>query len=207
MSPGAGRLGATLRRSRAAWRPQMSAAGRLPELTFRQPDEAGNAAIDRLCQAAERRDLRLSVADVEGSVSGPVCCPPLCTRILHSYALRSALCPARLGFRRSFTKRVTRSPAAARVVGPRCPFPAFRDRLGSRPAGQGRGLAAFPAWSVRPLPSDPPGQPCTVPVYDPATGTGQMLAVDLDPTSLAARSSVSSSASSMLDSSCSVAVP
>jgi hypothetical protein len=31
------------------------------------------------------------------------------------------------------------------------------------------------------LPADPPGQPCTVPVYDPGTGTGRMLAIDLDP--------------------------
>jgi hypothetical protein len=31
-----------------------------------------------------------------------------------------------------------------------------------------------------PLPADPPAQPCTIPVYDLATGTGRMLALDLD---------------------------
>jgi hypothetical protein len=31
------------------------------------------------------------------------------------------------------------------------------------------------------MPADPPDQPSTVPVYDPATGTGRMLALDLDP--------------------------
>ena len=38
-----------------------------------------------------------------------------------------------------------------------------------------------PARHARPLPAEPPGQPCTVPVYEPATGTGRMLALDLDP--------------------------
>ena len=31
------------------------------------------------------------------------------------------------------------------------------------------------------LPADPPGQPCTVPVYDPGSGSGKLLAIDLDP--------------------------
>jgi hypothetical protein len=31
------------------------------------------------------------------------------------------------------------------------------------------------------LPAEPPQQPCTVAVYDPASGTGRMLALDLDP--------------------------
>ena len=31
------------------------------------------------------------------------------------------------------------------------------------------------------MPAGPPGQPCTVPVYDPATASGRMLALDLDP--------------------------
>jgi hypothetical protein len=43
------------------------------------------------------------------------------------------------------------------------------------------GARTFPARHARPLPADPPGQPCTVPVFDPATGTGRMLALDLDP--------------------------
>ena len=43
------------------------------------------------------------------------------------------------------------------------------------------GGRTFPARHARPLPADPPGQPCTVPVYDPGTGTGQVLALDLDP--------------------------
>ena len=43
------------------------------------------------------------------------------------------------------------------------------------------GGRTYPARHVRPLPAEPPRQPCTVPVYDPATGTGRMLALDLDP--------------------------
>jgi hypothetical protein len=43
------------------------------------------------------------------------------------------------------------------------------------------GGRTYPARHARRLPSEPPGQPCTVPVYNPATGTGRMLAIDLDP--------------------------
>ena len=43
------------------------------------------------------------------------------------------------------------------------------------------GGRTYPARHARPLPAEPPGQPCTVPVFDPATGTGRMLALDLDP--------------------------
>ena len=43
------------------------------------------------------------------------------------------------------------------------------------------GGRTYPARHARPLPAEPPRQPCTVPVYDPATGTGRMLALDLDP--------------------------
>jgi hypothetical protein len=43
------------------------------------------------------------------------------------------------------------------------------------------GGRTYPARHARPLPADPPGQPCTVPVYDPGTGTGRLLALDLDP--------------------------
>jgi hypothetical protein len=43
------------------------------------------------------------------------------------------------------------------------------------------GGRTYPARHARPLPAVPPGQPCTVPVYDPATGTGRLLALDLDP--------------------------
>ena len=43
------------------------------------------------------------------------------------------------------------------------------------------GGRTYPARHARPLPAGPPGQPCTVPVYDPGTGTGRMLALDLDP--------------------------
>ena len=42
------------------------------------------------------------------------------------------------------------------------------------------GGRTYPARHARPLPASP-GQPCTVPVYDPATATGRMLALDLDP--------------------------
>ena len=43
------------------------------------------------------------------------------------------------------------------------------------------GGRTYPARHARPLPADPPAQPCTVPVYDPASGTGRMLVLDLDP--------------------------
>jgi hypothetical protein len=43
------------------------------------------------------------------------------------------------------------------------------------------GGRTYPARHARPLPADPPGQPCTVAVFDPGTGTGRMLALDLDP--------------------------
>ena len=42
------------------------------------------------------------------------------------------------------------------------------------------GGRTYPARHSRPLPGDPPGQPCTVPVFDPGAGTGRMLALDLD---------------------------
>jgi hypothetical protein len=42
------------------------------------------------------------------------------------------------------------------------------------------GGRTYPARQARPLPADPPGQPCTVPVYDPGSATGRMLALDLD---------------------------
>ena len=43
------------------------------------------------------------------------------------------------------------------------------------------GGRTYPARHARPLPVDPPGQPCAVPVYEPGSGTGRMLALDLDP--------------------------
>lgn len=43
------------------------------------------------------------------------------------------------------------------------------------------GGRTYPARHARPLPAEPPGQPCTVPVYEPASATGRMLALDLDP--------------------------
>ena len=42
------------------------------------------------------------------------------------------------------------------------------------------GGRTYPARHAWPLPADPPGQPCTVPVYDPGSATGRMLALDLD---------------------------
>ena len=45
----------------------------------------------------------------------------------------------------------------------------------SRDAGR-----TYPARHARPLPAEPPDQPCTVPVYDPGAATGRMLAIDLD---------------------------
>ena len=43
------------------------------------------------------------------------------------------------------------------------------------------GGRTHPARHARPLPAGPPSQPCTVPVYDPGTGTSRMLALDLYP--------------------------
>ena len=43
------------------------------------------------------------------------------------------------------------------------------------------GGRTYPARHARRLPAEPPGQPCTVPVYDPSSATGRMLALDLDP--------------------------
>ena len=43
------------------------------------------------------------------------------------------------------------------------------------------GGRTYPARHARSLPLDAPGQPCTVPVFDPGSGTGRMLALDLDP--------------------------
>jgi len=43
------------------------------------------------------------------------------------------------------------------------------------------GGRTYPARRIRPLPVDPPGQPCTVPVYDHGAATGRLLALDLDP--------------------------
>jgi hypothetical protein len=43
------------------------------------------------------------------------------------------------------------------------------------------GGRTYPARHVWPLPAEPPSQPCTVPVYDHAMGTGKLLPLDLDP--------------------------
>ncbi len=43
------------------------------------------------------------------------------------------------------------------------------------------GGRTYPARHARQLPADPPDQPSTVPVYDPGSGTGRLLALDLDP--------------------------
>ena len=42
------------------------------------------------------------------------------------------------------------------------------------------GGRTYPARHARPLPAEPPGQPCTIPVFHPASGTGRMLVLDLD---------------------------
>ena len=43
------------------------------------------------------------------------------------------------------------------------------------------GGRTYPAHRAGPLPAAPPGQPCAVPIYDLASATGRMLALDLDP--------------------------
>ena len=47
------------------------------------------------------------------------------------------------------------------------------------------GGRTYPARHVRRIPAEPPDQPCTVPVYDPGSATGRILALDLDPGRLA----------------------
>ncbi|MGH3235856.1 MAG: hypothetical protein ACRDOH_21905 [Streptosporangiaceae bacterium] len=42
------------------------------------------------------------------------------------------------------------------------------------------GGRTYPARHARRLPAEPPGQPCTVPVYDAGRATGHLLALDLD---------------------------
>ena len=42
------------------------------------------------------------------------------------------------------------------------------------------GGRTYPARHVRPLPAEPPGQPCTVPVYDAGSASGRILVLDLD---------------------------
>ena len=43
------------------------------------------------------------------------------------------------------------------------------------------GGRTYPARHARPLPAEPPPQPSTVPVYDPGSMSGRLLAIDLDP--------------------------
>ena len=82
--PGTGRLKVTLRRSRAARRLQMSAAGRLLELAFRLPDESDNAGKDRLCQVANWGYPPLMLNLQQAARFAPVM-----HRILHSSACRT----------------------------------------------------------------------------------------------------------------------
>ena len=69
---------------------------------------------------------------------------------------------------------VTQAAAAWRAVTP-CIAGTPHVRV-SRDGGR-----TYPARHARPLPAEAPGQPCTVPVFDPGAGTGRMLALDLDP--------------------------
>jgi hypothetical protein len=60
----------------------------------------------------------------------------------------------------------------------RCATPALAGTPHVRVSRDGG--RTYPARHARPLPADPPGQPCTVPVYNPAPATGQLLALDFD---------------------------
>jgi hypothetical protein len=42
------------------------------------------------------------------------------------------------------------------------------------------GGKSYPARHARPLPAESPSLPCTVPVFDPGSGTGRLLALDVD---------------------------
>src|ERR1039458_6035867 len=52
------------------------------------------------------------------------------------------------------------------------------------------GARSFPARHARPMPAEPPDQPSTVPVYDPASGSGRMLVLDLDPSRCLSKTAV-----------------
>ena len=72
-----------------------------------------------------------------------------------------------------------RRPGAATEAAQACGYVSIAGTPHVRiPRDGGR---TYPARHARPLPADPPGQPCTVPVYDPGAAIGQMLALDLDP--------------------------
>ena len=60
----------------------------------------------------------------------------------------------------------------------RCTTPALAGTPHVRVSRDGG--RTYPARHARPLPPAPPGQPCTVPVYDPGPATGRLLALDFD---------------------------
>ena len=84
-------------------------------------------------------------------------------------AARSTLpAPTRRSVEQSGTPTASRAPPQ-RPPGVRSrPRSRVRRTSGSRRDG-GR---TYPARHARPLPAEPPGQPCTVPVYDPGSATG-----------------------------------
>ena len=78
---------------------------------------------------------------------------------------------------------VSRSPAGLSRVAAEAAWHAVTPSIAGTPhvrisADGGR---TYPARHARPLPADPPAQPCTVPVYDAGSAAGRMLALDLDP--------------------------
>jgi hypothetical protein len=81
-----------------------------------------------------------------------------------------------------FPRRDGLSHAAETAPSARAAWRSVASRLAGTPHVRVSrdGGRTFPARHAGPLPADPPGQPCTIPVYDPATGTGRMLALDLD---------------------------
>jgi hypothetical protein len=62
------------------------------------------------------------------------------------------------------------------------------------------GGRTYPARHAGPLPADPPeAHPCTIPVFDPASGTGRRLALDLDPGALLSNTPVKRTAPGAMD--------
>jgi hypothetical protein len=78
---------------------------------------------------------------------------------------------------------VSQSPEGLSRAAAEAAWHAVTPAIASTPHGRisADGGRTYPARRARPLPSDPPGQPCTVPVYDPGSAAGRMLALDLDP--------------------------
>ena len=73
---------------------------------------------------------------------------------------------------------ISRAAAAAAAAAWRSVVPALARTPHVRISRDGG--RTYPARYARPLPAEPPGQPCTIPVFHPASATGRMPVLDLD---------------------------